>query len=139
MKVKNKNTLFISLLFFLITIGFFIGFILKAPYGDFMNEQKFKTLNSYKDANLVFYKKACPYCKAGKSEIVKNIKSSKVNSYVINDDKKEGLEIAKKYHVKYAPTMVVIRNNDYKSFLYAHDKGKKIVVEKRKIKEAFEK
>ncbi len=43
MKVKNKNTLFISLLFFLITIGFFIGFILKDPYGDFMNEQKFKT------------------------------------------------------------------------------------------------
>lgn len=28
---------------FLITIGFFIGFILKDPYGDFMNEQKFKT------------------------------------------------------------------------------------------------
>ncbi|MDT2731545.1 thioredoxin family protein [Streptococcus parauberis] len=139
MKVKNKNTLFISLLFFLITIGFFIGFILKDPYGDFMNEQKFKTLNSYKDANLVFYKKACPYCKAGKSEITNQAMKSKIVTYFIDADKKEGLEIAKKYHVKYAPTMVVIRNNDYKSFLYAHDKGKKIVVEKRKIKEAFEK
>ncbi|HGH7928821.1 TPA: hypothetical protein ACJOC5_001559 [Streptococcus agalactiae] len=62
---------------------------------------------------------------------------SKVVTYFIDADKKEGIEIAKKYHVKHAPTLVTIRNNDYKSFLYAHDKNNKVVVEKKKIKEAF--
>lgn len=137
MKVKNKNTLFISLLFFLITIVFFVGFILKDPYRDFKNEQKFKTLNINNDVNLVFYKKACPYCKAGKSEIVKNIKSSKVNSYVINVDTKDGEDLAHKYNVQYAPTIVSIRGSKVSSFLYADDEDGKIVVRKNKIKEAF--
>lgn len=137
MNVKRKYY-GICLSILILILGFLFYFMFSGDAGH-LNENDYYNIKNRSNVNLVFYKKACPYCKAGKSEIVKNIKSSKVNSYVINADKKEGLEIAKKYHVKYAPTMVVIRDNDYKSFLYAHDKGKKIVVEKRKIKEAFEK
>lgn len=39
--------------------------------------------------------------------------------------------------MKYASTIVTIRNNDYKSFLYAYDRNKKIVIEKEKITEVF--
>ncbi|MCK1226169.1 thioredoxin family protein [Streptococcus uberis] len=91
------------------------------------------------NVNLVFYKEDCPYCKAGKSEVNNQAIKSNVVTYFIDAETKEGITIARKYHVEYAPTMVVIRNNDYRSFLYAHVKGKKIVVEKNKIKEAFRK
>lgn len=137
MNVKRKYY-GICLSILILILGFLFYFMFSGDAGH-LNENDYYNIKNRSNVNLVFYKKACPYCKAGKSEITNQAMKSKIVTYFIDADKKEGLEIAKKYHVKYAPTMVVIRNNDYKSFLYAHDKGKKIVVEKRKIKEAFEK
>ncbi|HGA3161250.1 TPA: thioredoxin family protein [Streptococcus agalactiae] len=102
-----------------------------------LNENVYYNTKIDENVNLVFYKEDCPYCKIGKREVNKQVLKSKVVTYFIDADKKEGIEIAKKYHVKYAPTLVIIRNNDYKSFLYAHDKNNKVVVEKKKIKEVF--
>ncbi|MGX9845715.1 thioredoxin domain-containing protein [Streptococcus iniae] len=104
-----------------------------------LTEKEYYNTKINDKVNLVFYKNGCPYCQAGKSELLKQVKNSKIDTYFIDAETKQGINIAKKYHVKYAPTIVVIRDNDYSSFLYAHDKGKKIVVEKQKIKEAFKK
>ncbi|HGD2622035.1 TPA: thioredoxin domain-containing protein [Streptococcus agalactiae] len=102
-----------------------------------LSENEYYNTKSDNKVNLVFYKAGCPYCKAGKNEVTNQAKKSKIVTYFINVESKKGLEIAKRYHVKYAPTIVAIRKNSNKSFLYAHDKGKKIVVEKNKIKEVF--
>lgn len=104
-----------------------------------LTEKEYYNTKINENVNLVFFKKGCPYCNAGKSEVNKQELKSKVVTYFIDAETKQGINIAKRYHVKYAPTIVVIRNNDYRSFLYAHDKGKKIVVEKSKIKEVFNK
>ncbi|MDV5976578.1 UNVERIFIED_CONTAM: thioredoxin [Streptococcus canis] len=108
-------------------------------YDGRLTEKEYYNTKINENVNLVFFKNDCPYCEAGKSEIVNQAVNSKILTYYINAETKQGINIAKKYHVKYAPTIVVIRNNDNRSFLYAHDKGKKIVVEKEKINEVFRK
>lgn len=87
--------------------------------------------------NLVFYKKSCPYCKVAKKEIATQAKDSQVITYYIDTSTGEGQKLVKKYHVKYAPTIVSIRKGNIQSFLYARDRGNNIIVEKEKIKEVF--
>ncbi|GAA5356415.1 hypothetical protein BOVMAS03_16640 [Streptococcus uberis] len=109
-------------------------------YDSFPSEKDYISRNSKETRiNLVFYKKGCRYCEASRDEIIEEAKNSNIVTYFIDTETREGITIARKYHVEYAPTMVVIRNNDYRSFLYTHDKGRKIVVETNKIKEAFRK
>lgn len=104
-----------------------------------LTEKEYYNTKINENVNLVFFKKGCPYCKAGKSEVINQAMKSKIVTYFIDIETKQGINIAKKYDVKYAPTIVAIRNNDYSSFLYAHDKGKEIVVEKKKIESVFKK
>ncbi len=107
-------------------------------YDSFPSEKDYISRNSKETKiNLVFYKKGCRYCEASKDEIIEEAKNSNIVTYFIDAGKEEGIVIAKKYHVKYASTIVTIRNNDYKSFLYAYDRDKKIVIEKEKITEVF--
>ncbi|HEP2707683.1 TPA: thioredoxin family protein [Streptococcus pyogenes] len=87
--------------------------------------------------NLVFYKKSCPYCKVAKKEIATQAKDSQVITYYVDTSTGEGQKLVKKYHVKYAPTIVSIRKGNIQSFLYARDRGNNIIVEKEKIKEVF--
>ncbi|ELY5748217.1 thioredoxin family protein [Streptococcus iniae] len=104
-----------------------------------LSENEYYNTKTDDKVNLVFYKAGCPYCQAGKSAVLKQVKNSKIDTYFINAKTEKGISIAKEYHVRFAPTIVMIRNGEKKMFLYAHDKGKKIVVEKQKIKEAFKK
>lgn len=87
--------------------------------------------------NLVFYKKSCLYCKAAKKEIATQAKDSPIVTYYVDIDTKEGEKLVQQYHVKFAPTIVSIRKGHVESFLYARDRGNKVVVEKEKIKEVF--
>lgn len=87
--------------------------------------------------NLVFYKRSCPYCKIAKKEIVTQAKDSPIVTYYVDIDTKEGKKLVQQYHVKSAPTIVLIRKGHVQSFLYARDRGNKVVVEKEKIKEVF--
>lgn len=137
MKKSSSKVLFLFLM--IGTVIFFISSVKFISYESFPIENDYG--NGIKDSrvNLVFYKKTCPYCKAGKEKVLEEAHLSKVKTYFIDAETQQGVSIAKKYHVKYAPTIVVIRKNKYRSFLYAYDEGKKIVVEKSKIKEAFKK
>lgn len=47
--------------------------------------------------------------------------------------------MVKKYHIRYAPTFVKVRNKNVTSFLYAFDKNNKIVIDIEKISKAFSK
>lgn len=100
----------------LILVSLFL-FSINLNYDSFPSEKDYISRNSKeKRINLVFYKKGCRYCEASKDEIIEEAKDSNIVTYFIDAGKEEGIVIAKKYHVKYASTIVTIRNNDYKSF-----------------------
>ena len=73
------------------------------------------TEGSYRDAvvsqnvNLVFYRKNCPYCQAGKSAVIEATKKVQHTTFYINVETKDGQELVKRYDVFKAATMVVIR------------------------------
>ncbi|MDT2749616.1 thioredoxin [Streptococcus parauberis] len=89
--------------------------------------------------NYIFYKKNCRYCKLGQREIFKRINTSEIESYIIDIDSPIGKKMVKKYHVRYAPTFVKVRESNVTSFLYAFDKNNEIVIDIEKIRKAFSK
>lgn len=89
------------------------------------------------DVNLVFYKRGCPYCKAGKQAVISEAKKSAITSYFVDVETKEGKLLTKKYNVDYAPSIVTIRKGKSKVYLYAGDKDNKKVVFYDVIKDVF--
>lgn len=89
--------------------------------------------------NYIFYKLDCTYCEAGKRETFKIIETSKIETYLIDIDSPIGKKMVKKYHVRYAPTFVKVRESNVTSFLYAFDKNNEIVINIEKIRKAFSK
>lgn len=89
------------------------------------------------DVNLVFYKRGCPYCKAGKQAVILEAKKSKQTTYFVDVETAEGKELVKKYNVDYAPSIVAIRQGKSNVYLYAGNKDGKKVVYKNVIKTVF--
>ncbi|EHI68787.1 hypothetical protein ACVRY7_10565 [Streptococcus ictaluri] len=90
MNIKSKWLLLFSLL--VISVGLFI-----------LDNRSYLTQKDYRDnikdtrVNLVFYKKGCPYCKAGKGEVIKQLRKSKVRTYFIDVETEKGINIARSY------------------------------------------
>lgn len=102
-------------------------------------EMKMSSKREITKVNYIFYNSHCPYCKAGKREIFKRIGTSEIPSYLIDTNSSIGKKMVKKYHIRYAPTFVKVRNKNVTSFLYAFDKNNKIVIDIEKISKAFSK
>lgn len=106
----------------------FSGYKEKHDYPNSLTEKEYVNTVIKKDMNLVFYKRTCPYCKAGKKAVIFEAKESAITSYFVDVETKEGKRLVKKYGVKYAPSIVAIRSGKSKVYLYAGDKdGKKVV------------
>ncbi|WP_303267602.1 thioredoxin family protein [Streptococcus vestibularis] len=102
------------------------------------------TEGSYRDAvvsqnvNLVFYRKNCPYCQAGKSAVIEAAKNVQHTTFYINVETKDGQELVKRYDVFKAATMVVIREGKAKSYRYAKKtKDGRYVADLKQIEEAL--
>lgn len=87
--------------------------------------------------NMVFYKKNCPYCQAGKTQVEKKSNASPYPIYWIDLNTDEGQILKMKYGVKYAATIVQVRESRINIFSYATKKENKIIADIKNITEAF--
>ncbi|WP_099567540.1 hypothetical protein [Streptococcus parauberis] len=135
MKKIFKICLFLYLLFVLfLSLKSLEQYFCLAQY-----EMKTLRKSELPKVNYIFYKKNCPYCKLGQREIFKRINTREIESYIIDIDSPIGKKMVKKYHVRYAPTFVKVRESNVTSFLYAFDKNNEIVIDIEKIRKAFSK
>lgn len=96
-----------------------------------------------KDYNLVFYKKGCPYCKGAMFEIVKgavdsSLREGGAETLFVDTEGKAGRELVKKYHVRYATTVVKVRNKkEVKKMVYAEKVAGKYRAKEEVVDEVF--
>lgn len=81
------------------------------------------TIEQRKNVNIVFYKDGCPYCEAAKEPLREESKESEVPTFFVNIETKEGQELKKSFGVKYAATLVVIRDGKQQELIYAEKKN----------------
>ena len=96
-----------------------------------------------KNYNLVFYKKGCPYCQGAMFEIVKgavdsSLREGGAETLFVNTEGKAGRELVKKYHVRYAATVVKVRNRkEVKKMVYAEKVAGKYRAKEEVVDEVF--
>lgn len=125
-----------AITFFVVTIGY----LKNNSYQIQTNNQNNVTETiekSRKDYNLVFYKKHCPYCEGAASEVIRGSKKATVPTFFIDAESKNGHELVKKYHVRYASTIVRIRDKNIQKIVYAEKVDGKYKAKKDAIKEVF--
>lgn len=91
------------------------------------------------DMTVVFYKKSCPFCKAGKQAVIEAGKSSDLPVFYVDVETVEGQELVSRYVIKRPATVLKIRSGLVKSYFYAKKVSGEIVPDKKAIKEAFNK
>lgn len=130
--------LFIS---FLILVFAFKGAYDCWAYYDYDTHLTQKQLLSIdnEDMTVVFYKKSCPYCKAGKQAVIEAGRSSDLPVFYVDVETAEGQELVSRYVIQKPATVLKIRSGLVKSYFYAKKVDGKIVVDKKAVKEAFNK
>ena len=94
-------------------------------YDKHLTEQVFVDAAVHQNANLVFYKKGCPYCENSKQAIIGVTEKSTYPTFYIDVESEDGQVLVKKYQVEKAATIVKIREGQSETFIYAvkDDKG----------------
>lgn len=147
-RFKLACGLLIGIGFWFIGIGFlFIG--MNGPQGAWIEHavqdyDSHLTEKVYVDAavnqnvNLVFYKKGCPYCEAGKKAVIKASEKSAYPTFYIDAESEAGQVLVKKYQVEKAATLITIRDGNSRLCYYAaKNKKGKITADETVIKEAL--
>ncbi len=122
--------------FFVVTIGYLKNNSYQAQINN-QNNVTEMIEKSRKDYNLVFYKKHCPYCEGAASEVIKGSKKSTVPTFFIDTESKNGHELVKKYHVRYASTIVRVRDKNAQKIIYAEKVDRKYKADQDAIKKVF--
>lgn len=125
----------LPLLLFMILCNIYVN---KSDYPNALTQKEYVHTAITKDVNLVFYKRSCPYCKIGKQAVISKAKQSAMTTYFIDSETSEGRQLAIKYGVKYAPSIVVIRTDKAKVYRYAGDKNSQKVVYQDVIDRMFD-
>ncbi|WP_369966367.1 thioredoxin [Streptococcus ferus] len=89
------------------------------------------------DMTVVFYKKSCLYCKAGKQAVIEAGKSSDLPVFYVDVETVEGQELVSRCGIQRPATVLKIRSGLVKSYFYAEKVNGEIVPDKKAIKEAF--
>ena len=108
-------------------------------YDKHLTEQVYVATVVNRNANLVFYKKGCPYCEKGKTSVIDAAKKSVYPTFYIDVESESGQVLVKKYQVEKAATIVTLRDGKPQLYLYsAKDKQGKITADEKTIKEALD-
>ena len=110
----------VSLLFFT-AIGIqtvWAEYVVK-DYDKHLIEQVYVDAAVNQNVNLVFYKRGCPYCEAGKKAVVDAAEKSQFPTFYIDVESADGQVLVKKYQVEKAATLVQLRNGQLKQKHYA--------------------
>lgn len=108
-------------------------------YDKHLTEQVYVATVVNRNANLVFYKKGCPYCEKGKTSVIDAAKKSVYPTFYIDVESESGQVLVKKYQVEKAATIVTLRDGKPQLYLYAaKDKQGKITANEKTIKEALD-
>lgn len=107
-------------------------------YDKHLTEQVYVDAMINQDVNLVFYRRGCPYCEAGKKATINASEKSSYPTFYIDVESESGQVLVKKYQVKKAATIVTLRDGKLQLYLYAaKDREGKIKADKIAIKEAL--
>ncbi|MHA2632653.1 thioredoxin [Streptococcus agalactiae] len=108
-------------------------------YDKHLTEQVYVATVVNRNANLIFYKKGCPYCEKGKTSVIDAAKKSVYPTFYIDVESESGQVLVKKYQVEKAATIVTLRDGKPQLYLYsAKDKQGKITADVKTIKEALD-
>lgn len=108
----------------------------KFDYDSHYSQKEYSQIKE-ENVNLVFYKRGCPYCQAGKQSVLDASKTSKIPTFFIDVESRGGQELVADYAVEKASTLVKVRDGVSTNFIYAIDKGNKIVPDKEVIQKVF--
>ena len=133
------GTLLLTLLLSMAGYGGYMAWQQLFPgYDSHLTQKEYSQVALHQNVNLVFYKQGCPYCKAGKQAVVAAAAKNNYPTFYIDVESSEGQELVEKYQVKKAATVLIVRDGEVTSYLYAkRDDHGKILVDSEKIKEAF--
>lgn len=107
-------------------------------YDRHLTEQVYVDAAVNQDVNLVFYKKGCPYCEAGKKAVILEAEKSASPTFYIDVESEAGQVLVKKYQIQKAATLVTLRDGKPQLYLYAtKDRKGNIKADKTAIKEVL--
>lgn len=107
-------------------------------YNRHLTQEVYQEAVENKNANLVFYKRTCPYCKAAKRSVVEAAETSSYPTFYIDLDTSEGQELREKYGIKEAPTILKMRQGQTELFVYSEKNyAGKIVVRENILQAIF--
>lgn len=108
-------------------------------YDKHLTEQVYVDVAVNQNANLVFYRKDCPYCQASKKAVITTAEKNVYPTFFIDVESEEGQVLVKKYQVEKAASLVTRRDGQSQLYLYAaKDKQGKITADEKTIKEALD-
>ena len=70
--------------------------------------------------NIVFYRRDCPFCKAGKKAVLEAAKESEIKTYFVNVVTSDGQKVVSEYAVSKAATIVAVRGQNKRLYDYAY-------------------
>lgn len=116
---------------------FWTDYVVK-DYDKHLVERVYVDVAVNQNVNLVFYKKGCPYCEAGKKAVILEAEKSASPTFYIDVESEAGQTLVKRYQVKKAATLITIRDGKPQLYHYAvKDKTGQIEADQKTIKEAF--
>lgn len=131
----------IVIFLFLINMTFFLGNSKqkKTLTEQQLNQEVFLNAVVNENANLIFFKDDCPYCKAAEKTVIKAAKESEFPTFFIDLNSPGGQTLKVKYNVKYAATLVTIRNGKTRNELYSTKTKGKYIANTRNINNLLKK
>lgn len=127
-RIKLKRKLALGVITFLSAIVFsLVVFLMAGVLEKKTNDSEVQILNQEtltdvtinQNMNIVFFKKDCPYCKAGKPQVLEKSRNSPYPTFWIDLDTRSGQILKHKYSVKYASTIVSVRKGRASIISYA--------------------